>query len=72
MKIEYSKSADALYVNFKEATVAKSREIEDGVVLDLDSNNHLVGVEILDASHRLSPSDLANVNIENLPVGVEL
>ena len=72
MKIEYSKSADALYVYFKEATVAKSREIEDGVVLDFDSNNHLVGVEILDASHRLSPSDLANVNIENLPVGVEL
>jgi uncharacterized protein YuzE len=69
MKIEYSKTADALYVYFKEEPVAKSREIEDGVVLDFDSNNHLIGVEKLDASHRLSPSDIANINIENLPVG---
>ena len=71
MKIEYSKTADALYVYFKEAPVAKSREIEEGVVLDFDNNNHLIGVEILDASHRLSPSDIANVNIENLPIGID-
>ncbi len=67
MKIEYSKEADALYVSFMEAEVAKSNEVEEGVVLDFDENNHLIGVEILDASHRLKPSDLSNVNIENLP-----
>ncbi len=71
MKIEYSKTADALYVYFKEVSVAKNREIEEGVVLDFDSNNHLIGVEILDASRRLSSSDLANLNIENLPIGIE-
>jgi uncharacterized protein YuzE len=71
MKIEYSKTADALYVYFKEATCCQECEIEEGVVLDFDSNNHLIGVEMLDASHRLSPSDLANVNIENLPIGIE-
>jgi uncharacterized protein YuzE len=64
--------ADALYVYFKEVPVAKSREIEEGVVLDFDSNNHLIGVEILNASPRLSPSDIANVNIENLPIGIEV
>lgn len=68
MKIEYSKEADALYVSFKEAFISSSKEVEEGVVLDFDENNHLVGVEILDASHRLKPSDLSNVNIENLPV----
>ena len=70
MKIEYSKEADALYVYFKEAVVAKSKEIEEGVVLDFDEQNHLIGVEILDASHRLKPTDLANVSIEYLPVGI--
>jgi len=68
MKIEYSKEADAIYVYFKEDYVAKSTEIEDGVVIDFDEKGHLIGIEVLDVSHRFSLSDIANVNIENLPV----
>ena len=70
MKIEYSKDADALYVYFREINVAKTREIEDGVLVDLDEKGHLIGIEILDVSKRLTPQELANVNIENLPAGV--
>jgi uncharacterized protein YuzE len=40
MKIEYSDTADAIYVSFKETFVAKSKEIEEGVVVDLDENGH--------------------------------
>ncbi len=68
MKIEYSKKVDALYVQFREVSVAKSKEIEEGVVVDLDKNGHIVGIEILDASERLSVEDLANVSIENMPL----
>jgi len=68
MKIEYSKEADALYVYFKEAFVSKSKEIEDGVVIDFDEKNQLIGIEVLDVSQRFSLSDIVNVNIENLPV----
>ena len=70
MKIEYSKDADALYVYFREMNVAKTREIEEGVMVDLDEQGHLIGIEIMDVSKRLTPQELANVNIENLPVGV--
>lgn len=70
MKIEYSKDADALYVYFREIEVAKTREIEEGVMVDLDGKGHLVGIEILNVSKRLTPHELANVNIENLPLGV--
>lgn len=68
MKIEYSKEADALYVHFKEEYVAKSLEIEDGVVVDFDEKGHLIGIEVLDVSQRFSLSDIANISIENLPV----
>ncbi len=68
MKIEYSKAADALYVYFKQIEVAKSKEIEEGVIIDFDSNGCLVGIEVLDASLRFSLHDLVNVSIENLPV----
>jgi uncharacterized protein YuzE len=70
MKIEYSKEADAIYVYFKEEFVATSREIEDGVVIDFDEKGLLIGIEVLDVSQRFSPSDIANINIENLPVEV--
>lgn len=67
MKIEYSKTADALYVYFREVKVSKSKEVEEGVIVDFDRKGHIVGIEILDASHRLKPAELANVDIENLP-----
>ena len=67
MKIEYSKEADAIYVYFKEDFVEKSKEIEDGIVIDFDKNGQLIGIEVLDASKRFSLADIVNVNIENLP-----
>ncbi len=51
-----------------EEYVAKSKEIEDGVVVDFDEKGQLIGVEVLDASKRFKLSDIVNVNIENLPV----
>lgn len=68
MKIEYSKAADAIYVYFKEAPVAKSKEIEEGIVVDFDEQGCFVGIEVLDARERFGLKDLVNVNIENLPV----
>ncbi len=68
MKIEFSKEADAIYVYFKEEYVAKSKEIEDGVVVDFDEKGQLIGIEVLDVSKRFKLSDIVNVNIENLPV----
>ncbi len=68
MKIEFSKEADALYVHFREVYVAKSKEIEEGVVVDFDEQGHIVGIEILDVSQRLMPQDLANISFESLPI----
>ena len=70
MKIEYSKEADALYVYFRQVKVAKSKEVEEGVVVDFDNKGHIVGIEILDASKRLTVRELVNVNIENMPLEI--
>jgi uncharacterized protein YuzE len=68
VKIEYSKETDALYIHLRDAPVAESRDVEEGVTLDFDANRHIVGLEVLDASERLGLSNLVNVSIENLPV----
>jgi uncharacterized protein YuzE len=68
LKIEYDKEADALYIQLREAYVDDNIDIEEGVTVDLDEKRHIVGVEILDASKKLSLKDIVNITIENLPI----
>jgi len=68
LKIEYDKKADALYIQLREAYVEDNIDIEEGITLDLDENRHIIGIEILDASKKLSLKDMVNITIENLPV----
>lgn len=68
MKIEYDPEADALYIQIREARVDDNIDIEDGVSVDVDEGGHIVGVEILDASKRLSASDLSSIVIHRLPI----
>lgn len=68
MRIEYSKEDDALYIRLREVKIVDSRDIEEGVTVDLDENGHIVGLEILDASEKLGMSGIVNISIENLPL----
>jgi uncharacterized protein YuzE len=68
VKIEYDPEADALYIQLREAHPDDNIDIEEGVTVDVDKDGHIVGVEILDASKRLSPSDLTNITIQKLPL----
>lgn len=45
----YDPEADAMYVRIgpKDAQVADTREIEPGVMLDVDASGRIVGIEVL-------------------------
>ena len=68
MKIEYDREADALYILLRDADIDDNLDIAEGVTIDLDANHQVIGFEILDASKRLSLSDIVNITIENLPI----
>ena len=68
MRIEYDKEADALYIQLREVYVDDNIDIEDGITIDLDEKRNVVGIEILDASRKLSLSDMVNITIANLPL----
>ncbi len=72
MKIEYDPEADALYIQLREAHPHDNIDIEEGVTVDVDEGGHIVGLEILDASKRLSPSDLASITIQKLPLEISI
>lgn len=66
MKITYDPEADALYIQLTSAKAEDSLDIEEGVTVDLDGEGHIIGIELLDASERMSPAELTNVSYKNL------
>lgn len=56
MKISYDKKANALYVKFKTSPVKSSVILRDNIILDLDSNKKIIGIEILEASKQINIS----------------
>ncbi|GEM_PF-311348 len=68
MKIEYDKEADALYIMLRDIPASDSRDLQEGATVDLDDDEHIVGLEILDASERLGLEALLNISIENIPL----
>lgn len=48
--LEYDGQADAAYIKISGSRIVKSREAGSGIILDVDKNGNLVGVEILNFS----------------------
>ena len=65
MRIHYYAETDSLYVEFKAGPGTETREVSDGLNVDLDATGQVVGFDIDHASSRL---DLSTLEIEALPV----
>ena len=48
MKIEYDNEVDALQILFASTKPEDSRDVAEGVTIDLDENGNIVGMEILE------------------------
>ena len=66
MKIEYDKEVDAVYIRIQEKEVAHTKEIEEGINLDIDNEGKIIGLEIIGATERYDLKDIFNVSMENL------
>ena len=53
MKLHYYPATDSLYIELKNAPGAEAREIVAGLVVDLDANGNVVGLDIDHASRKL-------------------
>ena len=65
MRAKYDKAVDALYIRFKEGKYEISEELGEGTVIDLSKDGELLGIEILDASKKLSKKNLENIVAKN-------
>ena len=65
MKLHYYAETDSLYVEFKSGPGTETREVADGLNVDLDANGDVVGFDIEHASQRL---ELSTLETKALPV----
>jgi uncharacterized protein YuzE len=67
MKLQYDRETDSLYIDLSARPSVDSREVQEGVVIDLDEKGQIVGIDIQHASQIL---DLATLETESLPLRV--
>jgi len=67
MKVTYDPQADALYLSFRESEVARTQEAGEGIQLDYDEADRIIGIEILGYSERVDPESLKSVSF-SLPL----
>jgi uncharacterized protein YuzE len=52
MNIKYFQDTDTLYIGFKPADVAESKDLDENTVLDLDQSGNICGITVEHASKR--------------------
>lgn len=52
MRITYDPDVDALYIAFRDARPHDSRDLAEGITVDLDADGRMIGLELLDARER--------------------
>jgi uncharacterized protein YuzE len=53
MKLRIDKDADALYLRLDDAKIIESEQVAPGVIVDFDSKDRVVGLEVLNVSQRV-------------------
>lgn len=65
MKLHYYAETDSIYIELNAADGVETREVADGVNIDLDATGNIVGIDIDHASTKL---DLTTLETTALPL----
>lgn len=62
MKVSYDSRRDLLYLQLDDSALAvRNEDLSDGIVLDVDEDGRVAGIEILGASHLVNLARLLPV-----------
>ena len=63
MKIRYFHDTDTLYIEFRQATVTETRDLDEDTQIDLDERGNLCGLTLEHASKR---ADLSGIDYQQV------
>ena len=67
MKLKIDREADALYLTLDDSDVMESEEVAPGIIVDYNTDNNIVGIEMLYLSKRTPKLDTGKLLFEILP-----
>jgi len=69
MKVTYDREVDAVYLELLELKPEGVIEVGEGINIDVTSDGRIVGIELLDATEKVSVDSLLNYEIEAESIG---
>lgn len=66
MKIRYFQDTDTLYIEFRAAQVAETRDLDEDTLLDVDAEGKICGITVEHARQRVE--DIPHVSFEQVAV----
>lgn len=66
MKLKIDHEADALYLTLDESNAVESEEVSPGIIVDYNSDNKVVGIEMLHLSKRTPQLDTSRLLFETV------
>lgn len=66
MKLKIDKKTDALYFRLDDSKIIESEEVSPGIILDFNSKDQVVGIEILGISRRTQKINLQELQFQTI------
>lgn len=63
MKIQYFKNTDTLYIEFRQADIAETRDLDEDTIIDLDAAGNICAMTMEHARNR---TDVPNLTFEEI------
>lgn len=58
MKIDFDQKHDIIRIKFQEGDYEISKEIDDGIIIDMTKEGQIMAIEILDVSNKIPKGNL--------------
>ncbi len=69
MKVYYDKEVDSIYLELTKLKPEGAIEVAEGINIDVTSDGRIVGIELLDATQKVSFDSLLTYEIEAESIG---
>lgn len=63
MKVQYFKDTDTLYIEFQGGEISETRDLDENILLDLDSDGNVCAITFEHASQR---TDISHLQVEGI------
>lgn len=63
MKITFDAKNDVMRIKFQEGKYEISKEVDEGIIIDMTKDNKIMAIEILNASQRIPKREIKEVTV---------